>query len=270
MADRSVEHSGPRPDVERRVVNPTLITPGPQPLEAGPPADEAQVLRGEVIGPRHARRRPADNRRKAAAGAILLSATGAATALFMLMGKDARQATAASGHDSSTAAPDEPEGQAVPYAEAAKGETPLRGARAEKPEPQPPATAAPTAQAPAGDTTPDKPPASSSGKGRSTPSWPGWSSRGPGQYDDWQDAVEAFDSWAEQQARQGGQDGGSGPYGPGQGQGQGQGQGGGYGDGYGGGHGGGNGYGGGYGGGNGYGGGYGGEYGGGYGGGHRR
>ncbi|MBI0317980.1 hypothetical protein JBF12_34385, partial [Streptomyces javensis] len=206
-------------------MNPTLITPGPQPLLAAPDADEApQVLRGEVVGPRHARRRPADNRRKAAAGAILLSATGAATALFMLMGKDAGQATAASGHDSSSAAPDEPESHAVPYAEAAKGKTPLRGARAEKPKPRPPAAAQPTAQAPAGDSTPDKPAAPSSGKGRSTPSWPGWSSRGPGQYDDWQDAVDAFDSWAEQQARQhgqGGQDGGSGPYGPGQGQGQG-------------------------------------------------
>ncbi|WP_137977298.1 hypothetical protein [Streptomyces violaceusniger] len=257
-------------------MNPTLITPGPQPLEAGPPADEAQVLRGEVIGPRHARRRPVDNRRKAAAGAILLSATGAATALFMFMGKDGRQATAASGHDSSTATPDEPESHAVPYAEAAAGETPLRGARAEKPEPQRPAAAQPTAQAPVGDSAPDKPAASSPGKGRSTPSWPGWSSRGPGQYDDWQDAAEAFDRWAEQQARQRGQDGGSGPYGPGQG--QGQGQGGGYGGGYGGeygngggdGHGGGYGGGDGYGGGNGYGGGYGGEYGGGYGGGHRR
>ncbi|MBI0294576.1 hypothetical protein JBE04_08785 [Streptomyces sp. PRKS01-29] len=244
------------PDLERRVVNPTLVTPGPQPLEAGPPADEAQVLRGEVIGPRHARRRPVDNRRKAAAGAILLSATGAATALFMLMGKDARQATAASGHDSSTAVPDEPEGHAVAYAEAAKGETPLRGARAEKPKPRPPATAQPTAQAPAGGSAPDKPTTPSSGKDRSTPSWPGWSSRGPGQYDDWQDAVEAFDRWAEQQARQRGQDGGSGPYGPGQG--QDGGYGGGYGDGYGGGYG------------DGYGGGYGGEYGGSYGGGHRR
>ncbi|MEV6129475.1 hypothetical protein AB0M05_22035 [Streptomyces violaceusniger] len=246
------------------MVNPTLVTPGPQPLQTGPPADEAQVLRGEVIGPRHARRRPVDNRRKAAAGAILLSATGAATALFMLMGKDARQATASSGHDTSTAVPDEPESHAVPYAEAAVGDTPLRGARAEKPKPQPPA-AQPVAQAPAADSTPDKPRTPSSGKGRSTPSWQDWSSRGPGQYDDWQDAVEAFDRWAErQQERQRGENGGSGPYTPGQG----QGQGGGYGDGYGGGYGGGNGSG--YGGGNGYGGGHGGDYGGGYGGGHRR
>ncbi|GDY41611.1 hypothetical protein SANT12839_024930 [Streptomyces antimycoticus] len=159
------------------MVNPTLVTPGPQPLQAGPPVDEAQVLRSEVIGPRHARRRPVDNRRKAAAGAILLSATGAATALFMLMGKDAREATAASGHDTSTAVPDEPESHTVPYVEAAVGDTPLRGARAEKPKPQQPA-AQPVAQAPAADPTPDKPRTPSAGKGRSTPSWPGWSSRG--------------------------------------------------------------------------------------------
>ncbi|GAA3366968.1 hypothetical protein GCM10017744_076560 [Streptomyces antimycoticus] len=227
------------------MVNPTLVTPGPQPLQAGPPVDEAQVLRSEVIGPRHARRRPVDNRRKAAAGAILLSATGAATALFMLMGKDAREATAASGHDTSTAVPDEPESHTVPYVEAAVGDTPLRGARAEKPKPQQPA-AQPVAQAPAADPTPDKPRTPSAGKGRSTPSWPGWSSRGPGQYDDWQDAVEAFDRWAEQQQERQRDEGG------------------GYGGGYGGGQGGG--YDGGYGGGTGYG----GDYGGGYGGGHRR
>ncbi|MGA6156156.1 hypothetical protein ACPEIC_22680 [Stenotrophomonas sp. NPDC087984] len=238
------------------MVNPTLVTPGPQPLQSGPPADEAQVLRGEVIGPRHARRRPVDNRRKAAAGAILLSATGAATALFMVMGKDSREATAAPGHDTSTAVPDEPESHTVPYAEAAVGDTPLRGARAEKPKPQPPA-AQPVAQAPAADSIPDKSRTPSSGKDRSTPSLPGWSDRGPGEYDDWQDAVEAFDRWAErQQERQRDGNGGSGPYTPGQGQGQG---GGGYENGYGGGYGG-------YGGGNGYGGGH----GGGYGGGHRR
>lgn len=234
------------------MVNPTLVTPGPQPLEAGPPADETQVLRGEVIGPRHARRRPPDNRRKAAAGAILLSATGAATALFMLMGKDARQATAASGPDSSTAAPDEPESQAVPYAQAAVGDTPLRGARAEKPKPQPPVAAQPTAQAPAESSTQEQPRTPSSGNSRSASSWQqDWSSRGPGQYDDWQDAVEAFDRWAEQQAKQRAEEGGSGPYGQGQGHGYGNGYGGGnrYGGSYGGGHGGGHGggYGGGYG-----------------------
>ncbi|AUA14869.1 hypothetical protein GTZ89_32075 [Streptomyces sp. SID8382] len=243
------------------MVNPTLVTPGPQPLEAGPPADETQVLRGEVIGPRHARRRPPDNRRKAAAGAILLSATGAATALFMLMGKDSGQATAASGPDSSSAVPDEPESQAVAYAEAAVGDTPLRGARAEEPEPQPPAAARPTAQAPTRSATKDRPRTPSSANGRSASSWQrDLSSRGPGQYDDWQDAVEAFDRWAEEQAKQRAEEGGSGPYGPGQGQGQGQGHG--YGNG------GGNGYGGGYGGGNGYGGGYGGGPGGGHGGGY--
>ncbi|WJE00543.1 hypothetical protein [Streptomyces antimycoticus] len=241
------------------MVNPTLVTPGPQPLQAGPPVDEAQVLRGEVIGPRHARRRPVDNRRKAAAGAILLSATGAATALFMLMGKDAREATASSGHDTSTAAPDEPESHTVPYAEAAVGDTPLRGARAEKPKPQPPA-AQPVAQAPAADPTPDKSRNPSAGESRSTPSWPGWSSRGPGQYDDWQDAVDAFDRWAERQQERQRDEGGG--YGGGTG----------YGDGYGGGYGGGQGggYDGGYGGGTGYDDGYGGDYGGGYGGGHRR
>ncbi|WNE95675.1 hypothetical protein PS467_10170 [Streptomyces luomodiensis] len=259
MADSSVERSGPTPTVGRRVVNPTLVTPGPQPVEAGPPADEApQVLRGEVIGPRHARHRPVDNRRKAAAGAILLSATGAATALLMFLGKDAREASAAPEHNTATAAPDEPDSQAVPYAEAAVGDTPLRGARAEKseqPESRRPDTAQPTAQAPAGDSTPAAGPRTpSSGGNRSAPSWPDRASQGSGRYDDWQDAAEAFDRWVEQQARQYADDGGSGPYGTGQGDGRGgQGHGGGYGggrgNGYGGGHGGGNGHGGGYGGG---------------------
>ncbi|MDP9611042.1 MULTISPECIES: hypothetical protein [Streptomyces] len=256
------------------MVNPTLVTPGPQPLEAGPPADEApQVLRGEVIGARHARHRPVDNRRKAAAGAILLSATGAATALFMFLGKDARQASAAPEPHTSTAAPDEPEDRAVPYAEAAVGDTPLRGARAEKPEPRTPAATRPAVQPPAADSAPSaKPRTPSSGGNRSASSWPGWSERGPGQYDDWQDAAEAFDRWVERQARRHADDGGHGGYGGGYDRGHRNGPGGGYGDGYGGGHGGGygNGYGGGYGDGHGGGHGYGGGYGSGYGGGYRR
>ncbi|MFD7505312.1 hypothetical protein [Streptomyces sp. NPDC059850] len=232
MADRSVEQSGPPYPADKRIVNPTLVTPGPQPLEAGD-AVTPHILQGEVIGPRHARarRRGIDPRRKAAAGAILLSATGAATALFMLMGKDAREAQAAPGRDASTATPDAPEPKTAALAESAVGDKPLRGSRTTDPAAPAPA-AKPATQAPAAPAAESRTP--SSGQ-RSAPA-PSW----PERAEQWQKRAEAWKRWAEQarqqQARQqaeqppaGGQ--GQGRWGNGQGQGNGggpYGQGGGY------------------------------------------
>ncbi|MET7763563.1 hypothetical protein ABZS71_16620 [Streptomyces sp. NPDC005393] len=241
MAERSLEHPGPLPQTERRIVNPTLVTPGPQPVETGSGADAPQVLRGEVIGPRHARPRPVDNRRKAAAGAILLSATGAATALFLLMGKDVHQTSAAPERDTSTSAPDEPETHTAALAASAVGDAPLRGSRADEPEAEGPVSAKPASQAPADGSAQAGTRTPSSGGGHSTPSSPTGPSPGSGQYGDWQDEADELDRWAQEYARQHGDDGGygSGPYGQGQNQGHGRyGNGGGYGDsdGYGGGH----------------------------------
>ncbi|MET8013346.1 hypothetical protein ABZU86_27030 [Streptomyces sp. NPDC005271] len=244
MADRSLERPGPLPQAERRIVNPTLVTPGPQPVEAGSGADVPQVLRGEVVGPRHARPRPVDNRRKAAAGAILLSATGAATALFLLMGKDGRQASAAPDRDTSTAAPDQPDTYTAALADSAVSDTPLRGSREEEPKAQAPAPAKPASQAPATGSAAAKSRTPASSAEHSTPSSPTWPSAESGRYGEWQDDADELNRWAEEYARQhadddgyGGGDGsGSGPYGQGQGQGQGHGhhgngRGGGYGDG---------------------------------------
>lgn len=218
MADRSVEQPGPPYQADKRIVNPTLVTPGPQPIEAGD-AVIPHILQGEVIGPRHARtrRRGVDPRRKAAAGAILLSATGAATALFMLMGKDARQAEAAPGHDSSSAVPDEPEPKAAAFAESAVGDKPMRGSR----------TSEPAAPAPAAEPTTRAPAAPAAGSGtpssgqRSEPSrsWPSRAAQ-------WQERAEAWKRWAEQARQQQAEQPANGQGGaPGQGQGQGQGQG---------------------------------------------
>ncbi|QKV95828.1 hypothetical protein HUT19_32190 [Streptomyces sp. NA02950] len=234
MADRSLEHSGPPPQAERRVVNPTLITPGPQPVEAaGPGADEVpQVLRGEVVGPRHARRRPADNRRKAAAGAILLSATGAATALFLLMGKDARQPAAAP--DTSSAAPDRPDAHTASLGESAVGDAPLRGSRA--PAPTAPAAADRAAAPPSGGSGQSGTGSSPSGQDHSATARQDRPSREPGRSGDWQDEAEQLRRWARAYAErhddasgqgQGGQGHGQHRYdgGPGGGNGQGQGNG---------------------------------------------
>ncbi|MBL1099745.1 hypothetical protein [Streptomyces coffeae] len=178
-------------------MNPTLVTPGPQPVEAaGPGADDVpQVLRGEVVGPRHARRRPVDNRRKAAAGAILLSATGAATALFLLMGKDARPPTAAP--DTSSSAPDRPDAHTSSLGESAVGDAPLRGSRAERPAP----AAADRADAAPSDASAHEP-GSSSGPRHSAASRQDLPGRGSGHSGDWQDGAEQLRRWARAYAEQ--------------------------------------------------------------------
>lgn len=177
-------------------MSPTLVTPGPQPVElAGACADEEpQVLRGEVVGPRHARRRPVSDRRKAAAGAILLSATGAATALFLMLGKDGRQAAAAPAHDAPSSAPDAGADDTVPVADAAVGAKPLPGASsAAEPAAAP---RVPAAQPKAPSTAPAQPPART--KQPSRPSWPSqWGDRGRSA-EDWQRDAEEAARWAEE------------------------------------------------------------------------
>ncbi|WP_435241447.1 hypothetical protein [Streptomyces cucumeris] len=213
------------------MVNPTLVTPGPQPVEAaGPGADDVpQVLRGEVVGPRHARRRPADHRRKAAAGAVLLSATGAATALFLLMGKDARQPTAA--HDTSSSAPDRPDAHTAAFGDSAVGDSPLRGSRAERPAPAAPAAADRVAPASG---TPDARQGHSAASRQDRPS-----ARPGGVSGDWEAKADQLRRWARGYTERHG-DGSAGPSAgdgrgtprhgdapgaaTGQGQGQGQGQ----------------------------------------------
>ncbi|WP_421108088.1 hypothetical protein [Streptomyces sp. NEAU-S77] len=213
MADRSVEQPGPPYPADKRIVNPTLVTPGPQPIEAGD-AVTPHILQGEVIGPRHARarRRGIDPRRKAAAGAILLSATGAATALFMLMGKDARQAQAAPGHDSSPTAPDEPEPKAAAFGDSAVGDEPLRGSRTTEPAAPAPA-AQPATQAPAAPAAEQRTPSSGQQPG------PGWSEAA----ERWRERAEEWRQWAGEQARRQAERQADGQGGAGQGQGQGQG-----------------------------------------------
>ncbi|MES4904951.1 MULTISPECIES: hypothetical protein [unclassified Streptomyces] len=191
------------------MVSPTLVTPGPQPVElaGGGAEEEPQVLRGEVVGPRHARRRPVSDRRKAAAGAILLSATGAATALFLMLGKDGRQAAAAPAHDAPSSAPDAGADDAVPVADAAVGTEPLPGAsRTAEPAAAP---RAPTAQPKAPATTPAQRPARTEQPSR--PSWPSqWGGRGRSA-EDWQRDREAAARWAQEWADRYGSDyGGSG------------------------------------------------------------
>ncbi|MGY0063204.1 hypothetical protein ACWY4P_42825 [Streptomyces sp. LZ34] len=192
MADHHLSPSRPR-SADKRVVSPTLVTPGPQPVElAGSRAEEEpQVLRGEVVGPRHARRRPVSDRRKAAAGAILLSATGAATALFLMLGKDGRQAAAAPAHDAPTSAPDASADDTVPVADAAVGAKPLPGAsRTAEPAAAP---RVPAAQPKAPSTAPTQPPART--KQPSRPTWPSDWERPSG---DWQWDSEDAARWAEE------------------------------------------------------------------------
>ncbi|MFI0776032.1 hypothetical protein [Streptomyces sp. NPDC021212] len=228
MADRSVEQPGPPYQADKRIVNPTLVTPGPQPLQAGDSPGTPHILQGEIIGPRHRRRRRVDPRRKAAAGAILLSATGAAATLFMLMGKDARQAQAAPGHGSSPTAPDEPEPKAAPFGDSAGGDKPMRGSRTTEPAAPAPA-AKPATQAPAAPAAEPRTP--SSGQ-QSKPSYVDAAEQ-------WRKRAAAWRQWANEQARRqaerqaegqgqggwgNGQGNGNGPYGQGpNGQGQGQG-----------------------------------------------
>ncbi|MFD8871235.1 hypothetical protein ACFV1F_44040 [Streptomyces sp. NPDC059590] len=218
MADHHPSPSRP-PSTDRRVVSPTLVTPGPQPVElAGSGAEEGpQVLRGEVIGPRHARRRPVSDRRKAAAGAILLSATGAATALFLMLGKDGREAAAAPAHDAPSSAPDAGGDDFVPVADAAAGAKPLPGA-SHTPEPAPP-TGAPAAQpeTQAPSTAPTKPPARTE---PTRPSWPsGWGRQGRSA-EDWRRDSEQAARWAQEWAdRYGSGSDGSGYDGSGRGRG---------------------------------------------------
>ncbi|EFL27329.1 putative translation initiation factor IF-2 [Streptomyces himastatinicus ATCC 53653] len=216
MADRSVEQPGPPYPADKRIVNPTLVTPGPQPLEAGD-AVTPHILQGEIIGPRHARgrRRGIDPRRKAAAGAILLSATGAATALFMLMGKDAREAQAAPGHDSSPTVPDEPEPKAAAFGDSAVGDKPLRGSRTTEPAAPAPA-AQPATRAPAAPAAEQRTPSSGQQPG------PAWSEAA----ERWRERAEEWRQWAGDQARRQAERQADGQGGAGQGQGQGQGQGG--------------------------------------------
>ncbi|MGR3932565.1 hypothetical protein [Streptomyces sp. BRA346] len=212
MADRSVGQPGPPYQADKRIVNPTLVTPGPRAIEAGDSPVTPHILQGEVIGPRHARsrRRGIDPRRKAAAGAILLSATGAATALFMLMGKDAREAQAAPGHDSSPTAPDEPEPKAAAFGDSAVGDKPLRGSRTTEPAAPAPA-AQPTTRAPAAPATEQRTPSSGQQPG------PAWSEAA----ERWRERAEEWRQWAGDQARR--QADGQGGAGQGQGQGQSQG-----------------------------------------------
>ncbi|MEU8826381.1 hypothetical protein [Streptomyces sp. NPDC048636] len=205
------------------MVNPTLVTPGPQPVEASGSGAGAgpQVVRGEVVGPRHARRRPVDNRRKAAAGALLLSATGAATTLFLLMGKDARQPTAAP--DTSSSAPDRPDAHTASLGESAVGDTPLRGTRAE---PSAPAAADRVAAPPSAASGPSGGP-SSTGQGRSAAARQDRPHQGPGASGDWQEEAERLRRLARAYAEQHGQGHGNPRYGdaPGGGSGHGKGNG---------------------------------------------
>ncbi|WP_055553298.1 hypothetical protein [Streptomyces sp. NBRC 110028] len=210
MADRSVEQPGPPYQADKRIVNPTLVTPGPQPIEAGDSPVTPHILQGEIIGPRHARRRRIDPRHKAAAGAILLSATGAATALFMLMGKDARQAQAAPGPDASSTAPDQPEPKAAAFGGSAVGDEPLRGSRTTEPAAPAPA-AKPVTRAPA---TPAAEPRTPSSGQQTKPSasWPSGAEQ-------WRKRAEAWRQWAEQARQQAEQQDGQGQGDQGQGQG---------------------------------------------------
>ncbi|MFI1335841.1 hypothetical protein ACH4U7_38155 [Streptomyces sp. NPDC020845] len=197
MADHHPSPSRPH-SADKRVVSPTLVTPGPQPVElSGSCAEEGpQVLRGEVVGPRHARRRPVSDRRKAAAGAILLSATGAATALFLMLGKDGRQAAAAPAHDAPSSAPDASADDAVPVADAVAGAKPLPGAsRTAEPAAAP---SVPTAQPKAPSTEPTQPPARTQQPTR--PSWPShWGGQGR-TAEDWQRDREEAARWAKEWA----------------------------------------------------------------------
>ncbi|MER6144295.1 hypothetical protein ABT174_30350 [Streptomyces sparsogenes] len=195
MADHHPSPPHPR-SADRRVVSPTLVTPGPQPVElaGSAAAEEPQVLRGEVVGPRHARRRPVSDRRKAAAGAILLSATGAATALFLMLGKDGREATAAPARDAPSSAPDAGEDDLVPVADSAAGAKPLPGASRTAP---PAAAEAPAAQPRA--QAPSRAPAHTSPPTRTGPSHPSWPSRWGGSGDGRWDSEEAA-RWAQEWA----------------------------------------------------------------------
>jgi hypothetical protein len=110
MADRPTEPTGSAapadaPDGMKRVVNPTLITPGPRPLERDG-SDGPQVLQGEVIGGKHVRPRPAGGKRRRTAAGAILSAAGAAAALFLLISKHSEQTPTAATHDTFATAKD--------------------------------------------------------------------------------------------------------------------------------------------------------------------
>jgi hypothetical protein len=109
MADRPIELTGSadpaeEPDGVKRIVNPTLVTPGPRPVERDG-ADGPQVLQGEVVGGKHARPRAGGGRRRTAAGA-LLSAAGAAAALFLLISRHSGETATTPTHDAFATAPD--------------------------------------------------------------------------------------------------------------------------------------------------------------------
>lgn len=198
MADRPLETTQPH-DTHKRVVSPTLVTPGPQPVELLDDfaADGPQVLQGEVIGPRHARRRATDGRRRAAAGAILLSATSAATALFLLMGKDTPDAVAAPAHDATSAVPDgdsdeQADGPAAPRGESVAGEKPLSGKRAEESTHAPP-----VAQNPVATAASQTPQSGSPSSGQHH----GGTGHRNSKAEDWQKRADDISRWARQQAK---------------------------------------------------------------------